>query len=55
MTTLERYRHRMLRRTGKPHVYREEGEWLILERTGPGEWWIHPLPLYIEFCHPDQH
>jgi hypothetical protein len=39
----EHYRLRLLRRTGKPHIYREAGVWLVLERTAPGEWWLSPL------------
>jgi hypothetical protein len=33
-----------IRKTGKPHIYLENGEWLILEKTAPGEWWLSPLP-----------
>jgi hypothetical protein len=41
--TRDRRRLSMLRRTGKPHIYLENGEWLILEKTAPGEWWLSPL------------
>jgi hypothetical protein len=39
VTERERWRFALLRRTRKPHLYREHGVWLMLEHTGPGEWW----------------
>jgi hypothetical protein len=43
MSPREGRRYQTIRRTGKPHIYLENGEWLVLEKTAPGEWWLSPL------------
>lgn len=37
-------RYALVRIKEKPHIYREDGEWLTLDRFH-GDWWLQPLWL----------
>jgi hypothetical protein len=37
-------RYTRVRLSGKPHIYREAGEWLVMSRDH-GAWWVEPASI----------